>query len=54
MTTVTCDITVSSDGFAAGPNQSLEKPLGEGAEKLHRWMFEQPAENAAQIDAILG
>jgi len=53
MTTVTCDITVSSDGFAAGPNQSLEKPLGEGAEKLHRWMFEQPAENAAQIDAIL-
>ena len=50
---MTCDITVSSDGFAAGPNQSLEKPLGEGAEKLHRWMFEQPAENAAQIDAIL-
>jgi dihydrofolate reductase len=52
MTTVTCDIGVSTDGFAAGPNQSLEYPLGEGGERLHRWMFEQPAENAAEIAAI--
>ena len=53
MTTVTCDITISTDGYAAGPNQSLDHPLGEGAERLHRWMFEQPAENAAEIAAIL-
>lgn len=53
MPTVTCDITVSTDGYAAGPNQSLENPLGEGAERLHRWMREQPAENAAEIAAIL-
>jgi dihydrofolate reductase len=53
MTAVTCDITVSTDGYAAGPNQSLENPLGEGGERLHRWMFEQPAENAAEIAAIL-
>jgi dihydrofolate reductase len=53
MTPVTCDITVSSDGFAAGPNQSLQTPLGEGGERLHRWMFEQPAENAAEVAAIL-
>jgi dihydrofolate reductase len=53
MTRVTCDITVSADGYAAGPNQSLENPLGEGAERLHRWMFEQPAQNAAEISAIL-
>ena len=53
MTTVTCDITVSTDGYAAGPNQSLENPLGEGGERLHRWMREQPAENAAEIEAIL-
>ena len=53
MTTVTCDITISTDGYAAGPNQSLDHPLGEGGERLHRWMFEQPAENAAEIAAIL-
>ncbi|MGO4690552.1 dihydrofolate reductase family protein [Glaciibacter sp. 2TAF33] len=52
MTTVTCDIGVSSDGYAAGPNQSLEHPLGEGGDRVHRWRFEQPAENAAEIEAI--
>lgn len=31
--------TVSMDGFGAGPNQSLEKPMGEGTENLHNWMF---------------
>lgn len=31
--------TVSLDGFGAGPNQSLQKPMGEGTEKLHSWMF---------------
>jgi hypothetical protein len=27
---------VSADGYAAGRNQILEHPLGEGAERLHR------------------
>ena len=31
--------TVSLDGFGAGPEQSLEHPLGRGGEKLHQWMF---------------
>jgi dihydrofolate reductase len=53
MTRVTCDIGVSTDDFAAGPRQSLQNPLGEGAERLHRWMLEQPDENAAEIAAIL-
>jgi dihydrofolate reductase len=30
---------VSIDGFGAGPNQSLENPLGVGGENLHRWFF---------------
>jgi dihydrofolate reductase len=50
---VTCDITVSVDGFAAGPNQSVEDPLGEGGERLHRWMFEDSEANAAELKAIL-
>ncbi|RZJ04488.1 MAG: dihydrofolate reductase [Brevundimonas sp.] len=30
---------VSADGFGAGPDQSLETPLGRGGEDLHRWFF---------------
>ncbi len=39
MTTVRVDITVSLDGFVAGPNQTLEHPLGENGERLHEWAF---------------
>jgi dihydrofolate reductase len=31
------DISMSLDGFVAGPNQTLEQPLGEGGEQLHEW-----------------
>ncbi|MFJ6025057.1 dihydrofolate reductase family protein [Brevundimonas sp. NPDC092305] len=30
---------VSADGFGAGPDQSLETPLGVGGEGMHRWFF---------------
>jgi dihydrofolate reductase len=30
-------ITMSLDGYIAGPNQSLEHPLGKGAEHIHDW-----------------
>jgi dihydrofolate reductase len=33
------DITMSLDGFVAGPNQTLEEPLGTGGEELHEWAF---------------
>jgi dihydrofolate reductase len=32
-------ITMSLDGYVAGPNQSLENPLGEGGLALHEWVF---------------
>jgi len=31
--------SVSLDGFAAGPNQNLENPLGERGMELHQWVF---------------
>jgi len=31
--------TVSADGFGAGSDQSLEKPLGVGGETLHEWFY---------------
>jgi dihydrofolate reductase len=33
------DITMSLDGFVAGPNQTLEEPLGKGGERLHEWVY---------------
>jgi dihydrofolate reductase len=33
------NIAMSLDGFIAGPNQSVENPLGEGGMQLHEWAF---------------
>jgi dihydrofolate reductase len=32
-------MSISLDGYAAGPRQSLDDPLGVGGERLHEWMF---------------
>ena len=31
--------TISLDGYGAGPQQSLEAPMGLGTENLHTWML---------------
>jgi dihydrofolate reductase len=36
---LTFDITMSLDGFIAGPNPTLEQPLGQGGDRLHQWLF---------------
>jgi dihydrofolate reductase len=36
-------ISVSVDGYVAGPNQSEEHPLGEGGEQLHEWALKLAA-----------
>ncbi|MEU0095213.1 dihydrofolate reductase family protein [Kribbella sp. NPDC006257] len=38
MSKLRCHISISLDGFVAGPNQSMEEPLGEGGERLHDWV----------------
>ena len=35
---VVVDISMSLDGFVAGPNPTLEEPLGEKGEELHEWV----------------
>ena len=37
------EISISLDGFVAGPNQSEEHPLGEGGEQLHEWALKLAA-----------
>src|SRR3954453_3782073 len=39
MAKLTFDISMSLDGFVAGPNQRLEEPLGDGGEQLHEWVL---------------
>jgi hypothetical protein len=39
MDRVTCQISISLDGFVAGPNQSVDNPLGGGGEGLHEWVI---------------
>jgi dihydrofolate reductase len=41
--TLRFQISMSLDGFIAGPNQSEEDPLGEGGTQLHEWAFELAA-----------
>lgn len=36
------NLSISLDGYAAGPDQSLENPLGIGGERLHDWFRASP------------
>src|SRR6266516_3085840 len=39
MSKVTAEISVSLDGFIAGPDDGVDNPLGDGGERLHEWVF---------------
>ena len=41
------NITMSLDGYVAGPRQSLENPIGEGAMALHAWALATKSWRAA-------
>lgn len=43
MTKLRCGMSMSLDGFTAGPNPSEEHPLGEGGMQLHEWVFKLAA-----------
>jgi dihydrofolate reductase len=60
MSNVRVQISVSADGYVAGPNQSLENPLGEGGEGLHAWAIalrawrEQHGLEGGEVNASTG
>ena len=43
MSKVRADISVSLDGYLAGPDQTQDDPLGQGGEGLHAWVIELQA-----------
>jgi dihydrofolate reductase len=54
---VTCELTISADGYSAGLNQTEERPFGDDGgdgwgDKLHAWLTETPEENRAEVDQM--
>ena len=43
MARLTFEITMSLDGYVAGPNMTPDQGLGEGGEQLHEWAFDTAA-----------
>ena len=53
MSATVLDMSISLDGFIAGPNARLDNGLGDGGERLHAWFF--PADgDAAEPEAFRG
>lgn len=54
---IVAGLTMSLDGFAAGNNQTFEKPFGDNfdSDLLDRWMFAEPEKHRhkKEIEAIL-
>jgi dihydrofolate reductase len=42
------NFSISLDGCAAGPEQSVDNPLGAGGEQLHEWIF--PPQGRTPVD----
>ena len=51
MNGVFAQITLSLDGFTAGPNDGPDHPLGEGGLALHRWILDP---DKTTVDAQVG
>jgi dihydrofolate reductase len=50
---VVCDVSVSADGYVAGPGQTADKPFGEGpVDRLHAWMFDTPEDQAERNQIV--
>jgi dihydrofolate reductase len=55
---VTCDLTITLDGYAAGLNQSEQRPFGDDGgdgwgDKLHAWYSEGREEHPAEFDRMM-
>jgi dihydrofolate reductase len=44
LTRVLCHVSISLDGFIAGPDQSEDHPLGKGGLAVHAWHLQEPAD----------
>jgi dihydrofolate reductase len=54
MSKVGLDVSMSLDGFIAGPNVREAEPMGDGGERLHEWMFRKGPDAEIEIEIDLG
>jgi dihydrofolate reductase len=60
MSKIVLDVSVSLDGFSAGPNVRQDEPMGDGGERLHDWVAgtgpdgEVDTEVRRELDAMVG
>ncbi|WP_155372276.1 dihydrofolate reductase family protein [Catellatospora vulcania] len=47
MAQVIAHVTMSLDGYMAGPDVDVTRPMGRGGERLHQWIFDE----ASEVDA---
>ncbi len=50
MTRTTCHMSISVDGFVAGPDQDRDNPVGVGGLRLHEWHW-QAGQPGHELDA---
>jgi dihydrofolate reductase len=44
------NMSMSLDGFIAGPGVDVDRPMGEGGERLHEWLFQGDSDRAVAAD----
>jgi dihydrofolate reductase len=49
MSRVTCHMSISLDGFVAGPDQSPDNPIGRGGMALHQWHLREEIATEADV-----
>ncbi|TDO47206.1 dihydrofolate reductase [Kribbella sp. VKM Ac-2527] len=60
MSKIVLDVSVSLDGFSAGPNVRQDEPMGDGGERLHDWVAGKGPDGEVDIgvrqelDAMVG
>jgi hypothetical protein len=42
MTKTSAHLSISLDGYVAGPNQDRDNPIGIGGLELHQWHLDEP------------
>src|SRR5215208_6324154 len=43
-------MSMSLDGFIAGPNERVDNGLGDGGERLHEWVFERGSSRPSGVN----
>jgi dihydrofolate reductase len=60
MSKIVLDVSMSLDGFTAGPNVREAEPMGDGGERLHEWMAGKEPDDGVdvgirqEVDASVG